>query len=99
MKITGGTLSVKEVIPAAEAFQDGENAGGPETDHKGSAAISASGEKVDQIRVYSGEKYELLQTAAAGQVVAVTGLSETKAGMGLGVETEEIHPVLSAVMI
>ena len=98
MKITGGTLSVKEVIPAAEAFQDGENAGGPETDHKGSAAISASGEKVDQIRAYSGEKYELLQMAAAGQVVAVTGLSETKAGMGLGVETEEIHPVLSAVM-
>ena len=55
-------------------------------------------EKVDQIRLYSGEKFELVQTAEAGQVVAVTGLMETKAGMGLGCETGEIHPVLEAVM-
>ncbi len=45
-----------------------------------------NGEKVDGIRLYSGEKYEAVQEAASGTVCAVAGLSGTAAGMGLGIE-------------
>ena len=41
-------------------------------------------EKVDQIRRYAGEKYEVVPTCHAGQICAVTGLSHTQAGMALG---------------
>ena len=41
-------------------------------------------EKVDQIRRYAGEKYEVVPTCHAGQICAVTGLSRTQAGMALG---------------
>ena len=34
-------------------------------------------EKVNQIRIYSGEKYEMVQEAAAGMICAVTGLTKT----------------------
>jgi small GTP-binding protein len=61
-------------------------------------------EKIDQIRIYSGEKYEAVQEAYAGMVVAVTGLSETRSGEGLGVLksssiSEVIQPVLSCSLI
>ena len=41
-------------------------------------------EKIDQIRKYSGEKYEIADVAEAGEIVAVTGLSSTFPGQGLG---------------
>ncbi|WP_418416359.1 hypothetical protein, partial [Alistipes ihumii] len=37
-------------------------------------------EKIDQIRKYSGEKYEIADVAEAGEIVAVTGLSSTFPG-------------------
>ncbi len=43
-------------------------------------------EKIESIRLYSAEKYKSLKTAEAGMVVAVTGLSEARAGMGIGSE-------------
>lgn len=43
-------------------------------------------EKIESIRLYSADKYKSLKTAEAGMVVAVTGLSETRAGMGIGSE-------------
>ena len=43
-------------------------------------------EKVNQIRVYSGQKYETVSEAEAGTIWAVTGLRQTKAGEGLGEE-------------
>lgn len=55
-------------------------------------------EKVDQIRVYSGIKYEAIPEAAAGTVCAVTGLSKTYSGEGLGAEEENEAPVLAPVM-
>ena len=45
-------------------------------------------EKVNQIRVYSGEKYETLPEAGAGRICAVTGLTRTRAGERLGFEAE-----------
>lgn len=73
LKVTGGTLKVKDVI--------GEN-----------------GDKVNQIRVYSGEKYELLSEADVGKVCAVTGLAETYPGQGLGAEKDSELPILEPVL-
>ena len=43
-------------------------------------------EKVSQIRIYSGEKYDAVQEVRAGRVCAVTGLTKTYPGEGLGAE-------------
>ena len=55
-------------------------------------------EKADQLRRYSGQKYQTLNEAAAGTVVAVTGLAHTYAGLGLGAERESSQPVLEPVL-
>ena len=55
-------------------------------------------EKADQLRVYSGAKYTLTETAQAGTVCAVTGLSRTEPGDGLGFETVQEAPVLLPVL-
>ncbi len=55
-------------------------------------------EKVEEIRLYSGEKYKTLATATAGTVCALMGLTETRVGMGLGFElsdTQTLAPVLN----
>ncbi len=54
--------------------------------------------KVDQIRIYHGNKFELIDEAAAGTVCALTGLAETVAGQGLGKEKTGISPVLEPVL-
>ena len=56
------------------------------------------GEKVNQIRVYSGEKFETLSEAGAGTVCAVTGLTKAAPGQGLGYETASALPVLEPVL-
>ena len=48
------------------------------------AAVTGNREKITQIRVYSGEKYDSLESIEAGKICAVTGLNETYAGEGLG---------------
>lgn len=75
LKITGGTLKVRDVIKTEEWE-----------------------EKVNQIRIYSGIKYEACQQVNAGQICAVTGLTKTKVGEGLGAEGGEILPVLEPVL-
>lgn len=70
MKITGGTLKVRDVI----------------------------GEKVNQIRIYSGDKFEAVNEACAGMICAVTGLSNTSPGQGLGKEKASDAPVLEPVL-
>lgn len=55
-------------------------------------------EKVNQIRIYSGEKYETRNEAEAGTVCAVTGLSATHPGTGLGIEEDAILPLLVPVL-
>ncbi len=77
LKITGGTLKVKDVI-AVPGMEEGE--------------------KVNQIRVYSGAKAEMVSEAEAGMICAVTGLTETKPGQGLGAESESELPLLEPVL-
>ncbi len=54
--------------------------------------------KADQIRIYSGAKFEMLKEAEAGTVCAVTGLTETYPGEGLGIEADSAMPVLEPVL-
>lgn len=56
------------------------------------------GEKVDQIRLYAGSSYTLTEEAVPGMIVAVTGLTETFCGQGLGVEPEGALPLLEPVL-
>ncbi len=59
---------------------------------------SEAGEKINQIRVYSGSKFELVNEAEAGMVCAVTGPLLTRPGQGLGVEAESELPLLEPVL-
>lgn len=83
MKLTGGSLSAREELVVSTAFE--------ETD-------KPAKEKVNQIRLYSGVSYEMANTVYAGQVCAVTGLSATYAGQGLGAEEESYVPRLAPVL-
>ena len=55
-------------------------------------------EKIDQIRKYSGEKYDTSDEAMAGEIVTVTGLSSTFPGQGLGTLSNSNSPVLEPVL-
>ena len=64
-----------------------------------SSATDEEEEKIHQIRIYSGQKYETREMAEAGQLVAVSGLQNTAAGQGLGTllgrnEKALLQPVL-----
>ena len=77
MKITGGTLKVKEILKSEK---------------------NINGEKVNQIRLYSGEKFTAVDEATAGTVCAVTGITFTNSGDGLGVEDNSSIPMLTPVL-
>ena len=55
-------------------------------------------EKVNQLRLYSGEKFEQVNKAEAGEICAVVGLSSTFIGQGLGFESDAGRPVLEPVL-
>lgn len=82
VKITGGALKVKDVLSYL-----------PKNAEDGRIA-----EKVNQIRIYSGEKYETVDVAEAGCICALTGLTGTYPGQGLGMEKDSPEPVLEPVL-
>ena len=84
MKITGGTLKVKSLLTGQST--------------KGIEGINTWEEKVNQIRLYSGQKFEAVSEVDAGTICAVTGLSETRPGEGLGIEQGSIAPILEPVL-
>ncbi len=57
-----------------------------------------SGEKISQIRSYSGGKFENISTAEAGDVVTFLGLENTYVGMGIGEEFDEETPLCQPVL-
>ena len=83
MKITGGALKVKSVLSNGKPGESGEG---------------IWQEKVNQIRIYSGEKYTMVSEVKAGTVCAVTGLTATYPGQGLGSEQASDMPVLEPVL-
>ncbi|NSJ95425.1 translation factor GTPase family protein [Blautia obeum] len=89
MKITGGSLKVKTLL---SSNSNGQILPGRKAEE------AAWEEKADQIRLYSGAKYELTSEAEAGTVCAVTGLTRTYPGEGLGIEQESELPILEPVL-
>lgn len=89
MKITGGSLKVKTLL---SSNSNGQSLPGRKAEE------AAWEEKADQIRLYSGAKYELTSEAEAGTVCAVTGLTRTYPGEGLGIEQESELPILELVL-
>lgn len=55
-------------------------------------------EKVDQIRLYSGNKYQMVHEVTAGQLCAIKGFTSFLPGDGLGIEPSSNQPVLSSYM-
>lgn len=55
-------------------------------------------EKVNQIRIYSGQKFETVSEIKAGSICAVTGLTQTRPGEGLGIERASAMPLLEPVL-
>jgi translation elongation factor EF-G len=55
-------------------------------------------EKISQIRLYSGDKYEQVDSVSAGEICAVIGLSATYVGQGLGLESDTQKPILEPVL-
>lgn len=58
------------------------------------------GEKVNQIRVYSGKKFLPAKEVGAGCICAVTGISASRTGdrLGMELEKENFAPVLAPVL-
>ena len=77
MKITGGTLHVKDVL-------ESEN--------------NKDGEKVNQIRIYSSEKFSAVDEARAGTVCCVTGITFAQTGDGLGFEKDTDSAIIEPVL-
>lgn len=55
-------------------------------------------EKVNQIRIYSGEKFTTVNSAPAGTICAVTGITFARAGDGLGTQADAPLPILAPVL-
>ncbi len=83
MKVTGGVLKTKDLLTNRR----------PDTPEE-----EIWEEKADQLRLYSGEKFRPVDSAPAGTVVAVTGLSRALPGQGLGHETAWTVPALEPVL-
>jgi len=55
-------------------------------------------EKISQLRLYSGDRFEQVESVRAGEICAAIGLSSTYAGQGLGAESDTRAPVLEPVL-
>ncbi len=91
MKITGGSLRVKNNL-LYKNFQ------GVNSEQSEEEKCDWFEEKIDQIRVYSGTKFEMVKEVEAGGICAVTGLGHTVPGQGIGGEKEEKMPILEPVL-
>ena len=83
LKVTGGALRVKDLLTNRRPDLPEER---------------VWAEKADQLRIYSGAKFRPVDEAPAGTVCAVTGLTHTRPGDGLGFETDWEGPVLEPVL-
>ncbi len=83
LKVTGGSIRSRQLISNA-----------------GSAADEADTweEKVNQLRVINGAQFKTVDEMEAGGILAVTGLTRTFAGQGLGYEENNEQPMLEPVL-
>lgn len=59
---------------------------------------AAWNEKVDQVRIYDADSFEIAREVPAGRVCAVTGLSQVLPGSALGAEARSAEPALAPVL-
>lgn len=85
MKITGGSLKVREALTN-------------QSQQRPVASEECWEEKVNQIRIYSGAKYDVVTEIEAGSICAVTGLTKTYPGEGLGIMAASAMPILEPVL-
>lgn len=85
LKVTGGVLKVRETLSGICRAETGNE----KEDWT---------EKVNQLRIYSGDKYDVVNEVEAGRICAVAGLSKTWSGEGLGSEEGVLTPVLEPVL-
>lgn len=83
MKITGGSLKPKMILKGEEKEK--------------SDSIEWE-EKVDQLRIYSGSGFTQAKEVRAGEICAVTGLTKTYSGEGIGIEKAARKPTLDPVL-
>ncbi|PLS29367.1 elongation factor G [Bifidobacterium parmae] len=88
LRVTGGTLKAKSMVTLGGGTGD---------------AAESTPEKIDQVRVYNGARFEIATELPAGAVCAVTGLERTFPGAGLGAEPDagspEMQPVLTYTVL
>ena len=97
LKVTSGTLKVKDTLTGIAGKQQSKKESDLAQD-RSETVMNSWEEKVNQIRIYSGEKYEMVQEAKSGMVCAVTGLNYTYPGEGLGIECDSEAPALEPVL-
>lgn len=83
LKVTGGSLKVKAALS---------------NQRDGLSEFDVWHEKADQLRIYSGTKFEAVDIVEAGSICTVTGLSQTFPGQGLGCEAGSEAPTLEPVL-
>lgn len=91
LKVTGGEFKAKTMLSGTARV--GTDLGESKIDDDGMWH-----EKADQVRVYSGAKFTTVDSVVAGTVCAVTGLTRTFPGAGLGKESDGVNPVLQPVL-
>ncbi len=83
LKVTGGVLRTKMLLSNGNSALKGEE---------------PWEEKADQLRIYNGAQFQTVEEVAAGGICAVTGLTKTFVGQGLGYEEENALPILEPVL-
>ena len=91
LKVTDGEFKAKTMLSGTARI--GTDLGESKIDDDGMWH-----EKADQMRVYSGAKFTTVDSVVAGTVCAVTGLTRTYPGAGLGKESDGVNPVLQPVL-
>ncbi len=91
MKVTGGLVKLRDEIVNGMDVEDSdeENTG---------AGEKREAQKLSDIRRYNGEKFDKVTEALAGDIVAVAGLTHTRAGDGLGISETEREEMLSPIL-
>lgn len=88
LKVTGGMLTSKMLLEENNA-----------TGAIGKSEKYAEPEKVNQIRIYTGEKFTAMNEASAGTVCAITGIENSKPGTSYGCDTGSHVPMLEPVLV
>lgn len=97
LMVTGGTLKAKALLTNARDSSV-PSGGVPGQPDGGTAPQSVWQEKADQVRVYNGAKFDIATDIPAGGVCAVTGLTHTFPGEGLGMEPDAESPSIQPVL-